>query len=151
MAKVYLEDLRVGATWESGRRTVSREEIVAFAREFDPQVFHVDDDEAARSMYGGLIASGWHTAALCMRLIVDGLVSEVVSLGSPGVDALRWTKPVRPGDTLAVRAVCLEARPSRSKPDRGLARFRYEVRNQRDETVMTMEALAMIARRPARR
>jgi acyl dehydratase len=147
MAKVYLEDLTVGREWHSGRRTVTREEILAFAQEFDPQVFHVDEEAARRSMYGGIIASGWHTAALCMRLIVDGLVSEVVSLGSPGVDALRWTKPVRPGDTLAVRAVCLEARPSRSQPDRGLARFRYEVRNQHDEVVMTMEALAMVARR----
>ena len=148
MRKIYLEDLAPGDTWECGGRTVSREEILAFAREFDPQSFHVDEEAAKRSLYGGIIASGWHTAAICMRMIVDGLTSQVVSLGSPGVDAVRWPKPVRPGDTLRVRAVCLEARPSRSKPDRGLARFRYEVHNQDDELVMTMEGMALVARRP---
>lgn len=148
MRKIYLEDLAAGDTWECGGRTVNREEILAFAREFDPQSFHVDEEAAKRSLYGGIIASGWHTAAICMRMIVDGLTSQVVSLGSPGVDAVRWPKPVRPGDTLRVRAVCLEARPSRSKPDRGLARFRYEVHNQDDDLVMTMEGMALVARRP---
>jgi acyl dehydratase len=146
--KIYLEDLVVGEVFECGGRTVSREEILAFAREFDPQPFHVDEEAARRSLYGGIIASGWHTASLCMRMVVDGLTSRVVSLGSPGVDAVRWPRPVRPGDTLRVRAVCLEARPSRSKPDRGLARFRYEVYNQDDALVMSMEGMALVARRP---
>jgi len=145
----WFEDLRVGEVWEHGPRTVTREEVVAFAREFDPQAFHLDEEAARGIGYGGVIASGWHTAALCHRMVVDGLAGRVASLGSPGVDELRWLRPVRPGDTLRLRVECVEARASRSRPDRGLGRFRYELRNQSGETVMTMTALAFFARRPA--
>jgi len=148
MPRRYFDDLRVGQVSEHGPRTVSREEIVGFAREFDPQPFHLDEEAARRSPYGGLIASGWHTAALCQRLVIDGIVNESTSLGSPGVDELRWLRPVRPGDTLRLRVECVETTPSRSKPDRGLARFRYEVRNQDGQVVMTMVGMALFARRP---
>ncbi|HXO21440.1 MAG TPA: MaoC family dehydratase [Thermoanaerobaculia bacterium] len=147
---LYLEDFHPGDEAESGSRTVTREAIVAFAREFDPQPLHLDEEAAKRSPYGGLIASGWHTAALCMRLVVDtALGDETGSLGSPGVDELRWLKPVRPGDTLAVKIEVLEAVPSRSKPDRGVVRLRYTVRNQHGEDVMTMLAMGIMRRRPA--
>jgi acyl dehydratase len=148
MARRYLEDLQVGEAWEYSPRTVSREEILAFAREFDPQPFHVDEDAARRSHFGGLVASGWHTAALCHRMVIDGLPADAESLGSPGVDELRWLRPVRPGDTLRLRVECLETKPSRSRPDRGVARFRYDLRNQAGETVMTMTGLALFGRRP---
>jgi acyl dehydratase len=147
MATHYFEDLVVGSVHEYGGRTISREEIVAFAREFDPQPFHVDEEAAGRSVYGGLIASGWHTVALCMRMLVDGFVNESASLGSPGADEIRWLKPVRPGDTIHVRVECIEATPSRSKPDRGRGRFRYEVRNQHGEVVMTMVGMGLLKRR----
>jgi acyl dehydratase len=147
MPQRYFDDLQVGQVVEHGPRTVSREEIVAFAREFDPQPFHLDEEAARRTPYGGLIASGWHTAALCQRLVVDGM-ANAASLGSPGVDELRWVRPVRPGDTLRLRVECVEATPSRSKPDRGLARFRYELRNQHGELVLTMAGMAFFARRP---
>jgi len=145
---MFFEDFRPGETTETGSVTVTREEIVAFARQFDPQPFHVDEEAARRSPYGGLIASGWHTASLCMRLIVALLGSDSGSLGSPGVDELRWLKPVRPGDELTVRVEVLETVPSRSKPDRGLIKLRYTMRNQNGEDVMTMIALGMVLRRP---
>lgn len=148
MARRYLEDLVVGESWDYPPRTVSREEILAFAREFDPQPFHVDEAAARRSHFGGLVASGWHTAALCHRMVIDGLPAEAESLGSPGVDELRWLRPVRPGDTLHLRVECMETIPSRSKPDRGMARFRYDLRNQDGDTVMTLIGLAMFGRRP---
>ncbi len=144
----YLEDLEVGRTVEVGQVTVTAEEIVAFARQFDPQPFHTDEAAARGSPFGGLIASGWHTASLCMRLVVERLIDPVTTLGSPGVDELRWLRPVRPGDTLTLHVTVLEATPSRSKPDRGIGRFRYELSNQRGESVMTMVALGMIRRRP---
>ncbi len=148
---LWLEDFRPGEVRETGTRTVTREEIVAFGRAFDPQPFHVDEAAAAGSPYGGLIASGWHTAALCMRLVVDDLIGPgpSASLGSPGVDELRWTKPVRPGDTLQVRVEVLAATPSRSKPDRGVVQLRYAVRNQHGEEVLTMLAMGLMLRKPA--
>lgn len=144
----YFEDLRVGDEREYGAYTVTRDAILAFAREFDPQPFHLDDEAARRSHFGGLVASGWHTAAICMRLSVDGLVGETASMGSPGVDELRWLVPVRPGDTLSLRVRCVELTPSRSKPDRGSVRFDYELLNQAREVVMRMRAIGIIARRP---
>lgn len=146
---LFFEDFRPGDVTDTGSLTVTREEIVAFARQFDPQPFHVDEDAARRSPFGGLIASGWHTASLCMRLIVDLLGPGSGSLGSPGVDELRWLKPVRPGDELSVRVEVLEAIPSRSKPDRGLVKLRYTTRNQNGEEVMTMVALGLVLRRPS--
>jgi acyl dehydratase len=149
----YFEDFHVGDIRETGSWTVTREEIVAFARQFDPQPFHLDEEAARRSPYGGLIASGWHTASICMRLVVDSALSgetgESGSLGSPGADELRWVKPVRPGDTLTVRIEVVEVTPSKSKPDRGLVRLRYTVRNQNGEEVMSLLAMGIVRKRPA--
>ena len=154
---LYLEDFHPGDVGETPPRQISREEIVEFARQFDPQPFHLDEEAARRSPYGGLIASGWHTAALCMRMVVDhafgsgtGTLGDGItgSLGSPGVDELRWLWPVRPADTLTVRIEVLEARPSRSKPDRGLIKLRYTMRNQSGQDVMTMIGLGLMLRRP---
>ena len=145
----WFEDFTPGQVLELGRRTVTAEAIVAFAREFDPQPFHLDEEAAKRSIYGGLLASGWHTGAIMMRLLCDGLLHDTVSLGSPGIDEMRWLKPVRPGDTLAARMTVLEAIPSRSKPDRGVLRTLTEMRNQYGEVVMTVRGLSLLGRRPA--
>lgn len=147
--RLHFEDFPPGDVRESPARTVTREEILAYAREFDPQPFHVDEAAAAQTIYGGLIASGWHTLAIHMRLMWESFLKDTVSLGSPGVDEIRWLKPVRPGDTLWVRFTVLEAVPSRSKPDRGIVRSRSEVFNQRGEVVMTLRGLGMFGRRPA--
>ncbi len=144
---MFFQDFRPGDETGTRSLTVTKEEILSFARQFDPQPFHVDEEAARQSPYGGLIASGWHTAALCMRLIVELLGTGSGSLGSPGVDELRWLKPVRPGDELSVRVEVLEAIPSRSKPDRGLVKLRYTMRNQNAEDVMTMIALGLVLRR----
>lgn len=145
----YFDDFQVGEVRETGSLTVSREEIIAFAKQFDPQPFHLDDEAARSSIFGGLIASGWHTAAMCHSLIVKHLLSDSASLGSPGVDELRWLRPVRPGDTLTVRTEVLSLTPSKSKPDRGAIKFRFEVRSQSGETVMTEIANALFLRRPS--
>jgi len=137
----YYEDYPTGAVFEGGPIRVDEAEVLAFARRYDPQPFHVDAAAAARSMYGGIIASGWHTAAMTMRVLVESYLSSVASLGSPGVDELRWTLPVRPGDTLYVRITVIEARRSRSKPDRGIVRTLIETRNQREEVVLSMKAM----------
>ena len=147
--KRYLEDFEVGETLELGSCHVSREEILGFARRYDPQPFHVDEAAARQSIYGGLIASGWHTTAMLMRLLVDGMAAGAASMGSPGADEIRWLKPVRPGDTLTARVVILDVVPSRSKPDRGHMRAAYEVFNQKGEKVMTMISRGIYARRPA--
>ena len=139
----YFEDYRPGFVGEYGSITVSQEEIVEFARRFDPQTFHTDPIRAARGPFGGLIASGWHTSALMMRLYADHFVSKVAGLGSPGIDELRWRRPVRPGDTLSIRVTILEARRSSSKPDRGLVRVQIEVLNQDKEIVMSLKAMTL--------
>ena len=144
----YFETIEPGDVLELGRRTVTEAEILAFAHEFDPQPFHIDAEAAAQSIFGGLIASGWHTCALTMRLMVDGYLSRAASLGSPGVEQIRWLRPVRPGDTITARIVVLEVRASQSKPDRGAVRMRTEVTNQAGEIVMTMESTGLIERRP---
>jgi acyl dehydratase len=149
VSKLYFEDFPVGLRKDCGSRTVTEAEILAFAREFDPQPFHIDPEAARDSIFGGLIASGWHTAAIAMRLQVDAILSKSHSLGSPGVDELRWLKPVRPGDTLSLAVEVLEAKPSQSKPDRGSIRVRYEATNQKREVVMTMVGWGMLLRRPA--
>jgi len=146
---LYFEDFPVGDVRESAPRRVAREEIVAFAQQFDPQPFHIDDTAAQRTIYGGLLASGWHTCAISMRLMWDTYLKDTVSLGSPGVDEIRWVKPVRPGDTLRARFTVVEAVPSRSKPDRGIVRSVSEVFNQHGDVVMTLRGLGMFARRPA--
>jgi acyl dehydratase len=135
----YFEDYLPGETVEFGDHLITEAEIVEFARRYDPQAFHVDPAAAQASPFGGLIASGWMTASVAMRMIVDGFISERSGMGSPGVDELRWPRPVRPGDRLRVRSTILEARRSSSKPDRGVLHILTEVLNQRDETVMTMK------------
>lgn len=144
----YFDDFVPDETIQLGQVRVSEAEIVEFARRYDPQYFHVDAERASASIYGGLIASGWHTAALCMRLLVDGVFADSAAMGSPGLDELRWLGPVRPDDVLVGRMTVLEARPSRSKPDRGIVRFRAELDNQRGETVLRFVALGMFGRRP---
>ncbi len=138
--KRYFEDYVAGLVHEFGTITVEEAEIVSFARRFDPQVFHTDPQAAKESIYGGLIASGWHTASMMMRLVVDHYLSKVASLGSPGVEQLQWLKPVRPGDKLSVRVTVLETSRSRSKPDRGIVRSLVEVMNQNREIVMSVKA-----------
>ena len=140
----YLEDYVEGAAYELGTITVDADEVVMFGRRFDPQPFHTDPEEAKRSSFGGLIASGWHTASLMMRLFVDNYLTRAASLGSPGVDELRWLKPVRPGDELTLRVTVAEASRSRSKPDRGILRSYIEMLNQHGEVVMSMMALNVV-------
>lgn len=139
----YFEDYLVGSVHEYGPIAVTEEEIIAFARRYDPQYFHTDPEAAKKSYYGGLIASGWHTAGLTMRLLVDHVISDVASMGSPGVKELRWVKPVRPGDQLSIRVTIRSARRSRSGPDRGVVGFYIEATNQKRETVMTMETVGL--------
>jgi acyl dehydratase len=146
---LYFEDFPPGDVRESPSRAVTRDEIIAFARQYDPQPFHLDDEAATRSIYGGLLASGWHTCAIYMRLMWETFLKDTASLGSPGEDEIRWVKPVRPGDTLQVRFTVVEATPSRSKPDRGIVRSLSEVFNQHGEIVMTTRGLGMFGRRPA--
>lgn len=141
------EDFPIGTVMEFGGRTVSRDEVLRFAGEFDPQPFHLDDAAAERSLFGGLSASGWHTCALVMRMNCDAYLLDSTSLGSPGLEQIRWLKPVRPGDTLRVRLTVLDARPMRSRPHVGLLRCRWEALNQHDEIVLTMEGQAMFGRR----
>ena len=145
----YFEDFKPGDVIELGSRTISKERILAFAREFDPQPFHTDEEAATRSIYGGLLASGWHTGSLLMRILYDGLLKDTASLGSPGIDELRWLEPVRPGDTLTARMTIVETIPSRSKPDRGLIRSLMEMRNQYGRVVLTIRGLSLLGRRPA--
>ena len=143
------EDLALDEVKEAGPKRVLREEIIAFARQFDPQPFHLDDAAGKATHFGGLVASGWHTAAMGHRLLVDHILQDTASMGSPGVDELRWMKPVRPDDLLTLRATLLEKTPSRSKPDRGSTRWLLELRNQHGQVVMACKALALFARRPA--
>jgi acyl dehydratase len=144
----YFEDFKPGEVIELGSWTIAKEEIIAFARQFDPQVFHVDEDAARQSMFGGLIASGWHTGSLVMRLFYDGVIKDAASLGSPGIDEMRWIKPVRPGDSLAGRMTVTECIPSRSKPDRGIIRTLLELRNQHGDLVVSIKGMNLIGRRP---
>jgi acyl dehydratase len=145
----YFEDYIPGSVFEYGTITVSEADIIEFGRRFDPQPFHTSLEAAPRGPFGGLIASGWHTASLAMRLFVDHYLSGVASLGSPGVDELRWTRPVRPGDSLRIRVAVLEARRSRSKPDRGIVRTLIEVLNQDGDVVMSLTAMNLLRCRAA--
>ena len=140
----YFEDYIPGSIHEYGSIAVVQEDIVAFAKDFDPQDFHTDPEAAKQTIFGGLIASGWHTAGLMMRLYADHYLSRVASLSSPGVDELRWKQPVRPGDELSIRVTVTEARRSTSKPDRGIVRSFIEVLNQNNEVVMSMSALNLL-------
>lgn len=144
---LYWEDFTVGSVAEYGPRLVTREEIIAFAAEFDPQPMHMDEEFARTTMLGGLAASGWHTCAIGMRLIADGFILNAASMGSPGIDEVRWLKPVRPGDRLTLRRTILDSRPLNSRPDWGLVRFRFEMVNQAGELLMTQENINFFGRR----
>ena len=147
-AALWWEDFKVGDSAELGRHRFTEEEIVDFARRWDPQPFHVDREAAAQGAFGGLIASGWHTCAVAMRLMCEAYINRTVSLGSPGVDSIRWLKPVRPGDTLVYRRTVLESRASATRPGVGLVKQRWEAVNQAGELVLTMEGWGMFGRRP---
>lgn len=144
----YWEDFEPGEVVSLGPYDVTREEILEFARRYDPQPFHVDEDAAEGGPFGGLAASGWHTAAMFMRLFVEGILNESASMGSPGVEELRWTAPVRPGDVLTARVRVVEAYPSERRGDRGTVITESEVMNQDDVVVMTMRARGFFRRRP---
>ena len=145
----YFEDYALGTTYECGSVSVDEASIITFAKEFDPQPFHVDPVAAASGPYGGLIASGWHTSALVMRLLVEHYLSAQASLGAAGVDEIRWPYPVRPGDTLRVRATVVESRRSLSKPDRGIIKTLAEAVNQDSRTVMRCTGINFFRVRPA--
>jgi acyl dehydratase len=146
---IYFEDLDVGAETYFGSYEVTRDEVIEFARKYDPQPFHLSDEEAAKTHFGRLAASGWHTAAMVMAVIARHVVEEAqAGLGSPGIDELRWKKPVYPGDTLHVRGTIIEKTPSRSKPDIGSYRSRTSVTNQDGLEVMSFEPIVLIRRRP---
>jgi acyl dehydratase len=145
----YFEDFNVGDVTEVGPVSVSEEEIVDFAERFDPQPFHIDAEAAKASPFGGLIASGWHTTALFMGMFVRAILLDSASLGSPGVEEIRWTAPVRPGDTLTGRTTITDVQPSASNPNRGTVFTTNDVFNQDGERVMTLKARGFFARRPA--
>ncbi len=145
----YFEDFFPGQEIALGSRTVSEEEIIAFAKQFDPQPFHVDHDAAAASIFGGVIASGWHTCSMMMRLVVDNLMSESSSMGSPGLDGVRWLLPVRAGDTISVSYLTTKVKPSTSRTDRGVVWSKWTATNQLGQDVCTIEGMGMFGRRPA--
>lgn len=139
----YFEDFRPGEVIEFGEYLVTEEEIVEFARRYDPQPFHVDRKAAAESIYGGLIASGWMTGSIMMRLLVDHFIAPASSMGSPGVDEVRWSRPVRPGDRLHVRVTIVDTKRSQSKPDRGIVQVQQEMINQQGDTVMSLRGMSL--------
>lgn len=145
----YWEDIEVGARSSFGRYDVTREEVVDFASKYDPQAFHLSDEAAAQTYFGRLSASGWHSCAMLMRMLVDNMKSnQQAGLGSPGIDELRWLKPVYPGDTLRAESEVIDKTPSRSRPDMGSFRTSTTVFNQDDEAVMTLKSIGLIRRRP---
>ncbi len=144
----YFEDFQVGDTFNLGSTSATQEEIIAFARQFDPQPFHTDPERAKDSFFGELIASGWHTTALFMRLLVDGLISETVSMGSPGVDEVRWIRPVRPDEVLLGRFTVLDSKASKSRANLGIIRSKCELLNSTGEVVMSLQGTHFFGRRP---
>ena len=144
----YFDDFHPGQEIAAGSRSVTEAEIVAFAREFDPQPFHVDQEAAAESIFGGVIASGWHTCSMMMRLIVDAMLGCSSSMGSPGLDKVRWHLPVRAGDTLRVTYLTTAVKASTTRPDRGVVWSTWQAYNQNDELVCTIEGMGMFGRRP---
>jgi acyl dehydratase len=148
MIEQYLEDFAVGQVYRSGRLRIDKEGIIAFAAQFDPQSYHLDEDAARTSVFGGLVASGWHTAALTMRLVADGELRPAGGILGVGFDQLSWPRPVRPGNELHVESEVLEVRPSKSRPDRGLVRVRTTTLNQNDEAVQIYTGNLLVTRRP---
>ena len=149
IAPLFFEDLSVGQKFRTQTITVDLERVKAFAAEFDPQPFHLDEAAAGSSIFGGLVASGWHTAALTMRLMVDGELSIAGGLVGVGVEQIRWPQPVRPGDRIHVETEVVEVRPSRSNPSRGIVRFKSQTLNQNDEVVMEQTAALVVPRAPS--
>ena len=147
---MYFEDLEVGAVQTFGNYQVTREEVIEFASKYDPQGFHLSDEAAARTHFGRLAASGWHTCAMTMRMLIDNIEARggQKGLGSPGVDELRWLKPVYPGDALSVTTEIIEKKESRSKPELGSFRSQVTVSNQHDEPVLRFTSIVLIQRRP---
>jgi acyl dehydratase len=145
--KYYFEDFKVGDTASMGEKVVNKDEMIAFATAYDPQPFHTDEAAAQQSFFGGLIASGWHTCSMVMRMMVDSYLRDSASLGSPGVENVRWLKPVRPGDTIRAQRHVVDTRASQSKPEIGIVKHRWEVFNQDGQLVMTMEGYGMFERR----
>lgn len=146
--ELYFEDFQAGQEFKVGSRTVTEEEIIAFASQFDPQPFHVDPEASQDSIFGGVVASGWHTCSMMMRLMVDGLLSRSSSMGSPGLDKIRWLLPVRGGDTLSVSYVTTQVKASASRADRGVVWSDWKAVNQRGELVCLIEGMGMFGRRP---
>ncbi len=145
----YWEDYELGAVYDIGSKTMTKAEMIDFASKFDPQPFHLDEEAGRKSIFGGLSASGWHTSSEVMRLLVDNYISRETSMGSPGVDELRWLKPVLAGDTISAKVRILDKKPSRSRPEMGSIFNQYEVYNQRGELVMTMKGIGLMRRRTA--
>ena len=145
--RFYWEDLHVGFQRDLGTISPSREDIIAFASQFDPQPFHLDDEAAKASVFGALCASGWHTCSMAMRLMVTNFLRESSSLGSPGLEGIKWLKPVFPGDTLRLQHTVLESRPMSKRPDVGLVRTKWEMFNQHGDKVLHMEGYGMFRRR----
>ncbi|GAA4017310.1 MaoC family dehydratase [Actimicrobium antarcticum] len=144
---VCFEDFVIGQRFDAGSVTVDGDEVLAFATRFDPQPFHIDQQAAEKSIFGGLIASGWHTCSMMMRLMVDGYLRDSSSMGSPGIDDIRWLKPVRVGDVLRVSSTVLDIVPSTSRPDRGVVMTLWEAYNQKDELVATIKGRGLFLRR----
>jgi acyl dehydratase len=142
------EDFTVGAVFELGSRVLSQDEMIAFARDYDPQPFHVDPEAARKSAFGTLVASGWQTVGIFMSLLVRGLLNDTSSMGSPGIDEIKWLRPVKPGDRLAARVRVLETIASKSRPDRGIVKTEGELTNEAGELVMTIRAVNFFGRRP---
>jgi acyl dehydratase len=149
MTVQYFEDYAVGQIYRTGRHRIDKEEIVAFARQFDPQPFHLDEEAAKKSPFKGLAASGWHTAAITMRLMVDGEFKPAGGILGVGLDQFSWLRPVRPGDELHVTSEVIEVRPSKSRADRGTIRMRNTTLNQNDEPVQVFTSNGIVPRRPA--
>ncbi len=143
----YFEDFEIGETIEIGSKKVTKEEIITFARAFDPQPFHISEAKANDSIFGGLVASGWHTCAVFMRLYVDNFLAKTISLGSPGVDNIRWLKPVFPNDTISGRIIILETKPSPNRPNVGILKIKSEMLNQSGEVVMRIEGTGFFGKR----
>ncbi|WP_372019389.1 MaoC family dehydratase [Tistrella mobilis] len=144
---LHFEDFAAGQVFRTPARSVTEDEIIAFASQFDNQPFHVDREAAAASIYGGIIASGFHTLALGFRLVLEAQIVSTASMGSPGLDEVRWLKPMRPGDTIRLELEVTEVIPSRSKPDRGIVKLLYKTYNQNDEVICTMRSMWMLRRR----
>jgi acyl dehydratase len=149
MTERYLEDFAVGQVFNSARTRVDKEQIVAYAKQFDPQPFHLDEEAARKTPFQGLAASGWHTAGMTMRMMLDGEFKPVGGILGVGFDELSWPRPVRPGDELHAKSEILEVRPSKSRPDRGMIRVRTTTYNQKDELVMAFTGNLLVPRRPA--